>query len=156
MDLLDDLLTTRSIQTGWEFTFELYPSWQFGFIDNPDCQFGNCSVWTWTQTQSDGPEVLLTRNVGASIFHVKGRTGGSKWLASGEYVESVYITIVIMVCCTSIIWKETRWRAVIVYRLLRYWQQNDKISVSLSIDKRQFKSFRNSKDIYKCRFVRGL
>ena len=60
MDPLGDLLTTHPILTGWEFTFELYPSWLFGFFDNPDSQFGNGSVWTQTRTQSDGPEPLLT------------------------------------------------------------------------------------------------
>jgi len=58
-----DLLTTRPIQTGWEFTFELYLSWQFGFIDNPDRQFGNGLVWTRTRIWSDGPEPLLTLGV---------------------------------------------------------------------------------------------
>ena len=60
MDPLCDPLTTRPIQTGWEFTMEPYPSGQFGFIDDPDRQFGNGSVWTWTRTRSDGPEPLLT------------------------------------------------------------------------------------------------
>ena len=60
MDPLCDPLTTRPIQTGWEFTMELYPSGQFGFIDDPDRQFGNGSVWTRTPTRSDGPEPLLT------------------------------------------------------------------------------------------------
>ena len=60
MDPLCDPLTTRPIQTGWEFTMEPYPSGQFGFIDDPDRQFGNGSVWTRTRTQSDGPEPLLT------------------------------------------------------------------------------------------------
>jgi len=60
MDPLGDPLTTRPIQTGWEYTFELYSSWRFGFIDNPDRQFGNGSVWTHTRTRSDGPEPLLT------------------------------------------------------------------------------------------------
>jgi len=60
MDQLGDPLTTHPIQTGCEFAFEPYPSWQFGFIGNPYRQFGNGSVWTWTQTQSDGPELLLT------------------------------------------------------------------------------------------------
>jgi hypothetical protein len=62
MDQLGNPLTTNPIQTGWEFTMEIYPNRQFGFIDDPDCQFGNGSVWTWTRTraQSDGPEPLLT------------------------------------------------------------------------------------------------
>ena len=60
MDPLGDPLTTRPIQTGWEFTMEPYPSRQFKFIDDPDRQFGNGSVWTRTRTQSDGPEPLLT------------------------------------------------------------------------------------------------
>jgi hypothetical protein len=50
MDPLGDPLTTRSIQTGWEFTMESYLSGQFGFIDDPDRQFGNGSGWTRTRT----------------------------------------------------------------------------------------------------------
>jgi len=60
MDPLCNPLTTRPIQTGWEFTMEPYPSGQFGLIDDPDRQFGNGSVWTRTRTRSDGPEPLLT------------------------------------------------------------------------------------------------
>jgi hypothetical protein len=63
MDPLCDPLTTRPIQTGWEFTMEPYPSGQFGFINDQDRQFGNCSVWTQTRTRSDGPEPLLTLEV---------------------------------------------------------------------------------------------
>ena len=58
MDLLGDPLTTSPIQTGWELTFELYPSWQFGFIDILDRQFANGLVWT--RTGSESPEPLLT------------------------------------------------------------------------------------------------
>jgi len=65
MDPLGDLLITRPIQTGWEYTMEPYPSEQFGFIDDQDRQFGNGSVWTRTQTQSDGPEPFLTLSPGA-------------------------------------------------------------------------------------------
>jgi len=60
MDPLCDPLTTRPIQTGWEFTMEPYPSGQFGFIDDPDRLFCNGSVWIRTRTRSDGPEPLLT------------------------------------------------------------------------------------------------
>jgi hypothetical protein len=60
MDPLGDPVTTRSIQTGLEFTMEPYPSGQFGCIDDPDSQFGNGSVWTRTLTGSDGPELILT------------------------------------------------------------------------------------------------
>jgi len=60
MDPLGDPLTTRPIQTGWEFTMEPYPIGQFWFIDDPDQQFGNGSVWTRIRTQSDSPEPLLT------------------------------------------------------------------------------------------------
>jgi hypothetical protein len=60
MDPLCDPLITRPIQTGWEFTFEPYPSGQFGYIDDLDHQFGNSSVWTRTRTRSDGLEPLLT------------------------------------------------------------------------------------------------
>jgi len=59
-DLLGDPLTTRAILTGWEFTIEPYLSVQFGFVDDPDHQFGNGLVWTWTRTRSDGPEPLPT------------------------------------------------------------------------------------------------
>ena len=60
MHLLGDLLTTRPIQTGWEFTMELYPSGQLGFIEDPDHPFGNGSVWSRTRIRSEGPEPLLT------------------------------------------------------------------------------------------------
>jgi len=60
MDPLVDPLTTHPIQPGWKFTIDSYPSWRFGFIDNMDRQFGTSLVWTWTRTQSDGPELLLT------------------------------------------------------------------------------------------------
>jgi len=60
MDPLGEPLATRPFQTGWEFSMEPYPGGQFGFIDDPDCQFGNGSVWTRTRTRSDGPEPLLT------------------------------------------------------------------------------------------------
>jgi len=55
MDQLGDPLTTHLIQTGWELTLEPYPSQQFWFTDDPDRHLGNSSVWTRTQTQSDGP-----------------------------------------------------------------------------------------------------
>jgi len=60
MDPLGDLLKTRPILAGWEFTMEPYLSGQFGFIDNPDRKFGNGSVWARPRTRSDGPEPLLT------------------------------------------------------------------------------------------------
>jgi len=60
MDPLGNPLTTRPIQTGWEFSMELYRSGLFGFIDDLDRQFGNGSVWFRTRTRSDGPEPLLT------------------------------------------------------------------------------------------------
>jgi hypothetical protein len=41
---LGNPLTTRPIQTGWEFTMQLYPTGQLGFIDNPDRHFGNSLV----------------------------------------------------------------------------------------------------------------
>jgi len=46
MDPLGDPLTTHPIQTGWQFTIELYPSWQFAFIDHPNLQFGKGCRWT--------------------------------------------------------------------------------------------------------------
>jgi len=60
MDPLGDPLTTRPIQTGWEFTMQPYPSRQFGFNDDSDRQFGNGLIWTRTRTRSDDPEPLLT------------------------------------------------------------------------------------------------
>jgi len=70
MGLLGDPLTTRPIQTGWEFTFEPYPSWQFRCIDNPDLQFGNSSVWAQTrvQPQSDSQEPLLTLHLCSPVY----------------------------------------------------------------------------------------
>ena len=64
MDPLCDPLTTRPIQTGWEIRIEPYPNRRFGCVDNPDRQFGNSSVLTWTRTRSDGPELLLTLVLG--------------------------------------------------------------------------------------------
>jgi len=63
MDLLCNPLTTRPIQTGWEFTIEPYPSWQLGYIDHPDRRFGKGSVWTRTRASSDSPEPFLTLSV---------------------------------------------------------------------------------------------
>jgi hypothetical protein len=57
---LGDLLTTCRIQTGWEMSIEQCPTCPFRCIDNPDFQFGNDSVLTWTRTRSDGAETLLT------------------------------------------------------------------------------------------------
>jgi len=68
MDPLGDPLTTRPIQTGWEFTLKPYPSRQFGFIDNPDHRFGTGSVSTRTRTRSDGPEQLLTLDIAHAVF----------------------------------------------------------------------------------------
>jgi len=48
---------------------ESNPSGQFGCIDDPDPQYGFCSVWTRTQTQSDGPEPLLTLRLPARLFN---------------------------------------------------------------------------------------
>jgi len=45
---------------GWEICIEPDLNWRFGCIDNPDHQFGNCSVLSQTRTWSDGPELLLT------------------------------------------------------------------------------------------------
>jgi hypothetical protein len=70
MNPLCDPLTTRPIQIGWQFTVERYPSGQFGFIDDPDRQFGNGSVWTQTQTCSDGLEPLLTLVTGIELLPV--------------------------------------------------------------------------------------
>jgi len=64
MDPLGDPLTTRPIQTDWEYTMEPYPSGQFGLIDHQDRQFGNGSVWTRTRTRSDGLDPFLTLAVG--------------------------------------------------------------------------------------------
>jgi len=60
MDPLDNPLTTRPIQTGWELSIELYPNWQFRCIDDLDLIFGNGSVLTRTRTWSGGLELLLT------------------------------------------------------------------------------------------------
>ena len=60
MDLLDNPLTTRPIQTGCEMSIELYLNWQFGYIDDLDRQFGNRSVPTRTRNRSAGLAPLLT------------------------------------------------------------------------------------------------
>jgi len=88
MDPLGDPLTTRPIQTGWEFTMEQYPSGQFGFIDDADLQFGNGSVWTRTRTRSDGPEPLLTLQVASSygllcsVHNVENTLPTNKWYSA--------------------------------------------------------------------------
>jgi len=46
MDTLGDPLTTCLIRMGCQLTKEPYPSWWFRFIDEPDRQFGHCSVST--------------------------------------------------------------------------------------------------------------
>jgi len=43
---------------------DLSPSWPFKFILNRHLQFGIGEVWNRTQTQSDGPEPLLTLGAG--------------------------------------------------------------------------------------------
>ena len=68
MDPLCDPLTTRPLQTDWEFTMELNPSGLFRFIDDPERQFGNISDWTRTRTLSDGPEQLLTLTSTSNIW----------------------------------------------------------------------------------------
>lgn len=60
IDTLRHPLTTRQILTVWEFTIEPHPSWQILFSENPNCHFGNNSVWTLTQTWSDGPDRFLS------------------------------------------------------------------------------------------------
>jgi hypothetical protein len=64
MDPLDNSLTTRPIWMGWEVAIEQFLSGQFGYIDDLDRHFGNCSVWTRTQTLTDCPEPLLTLPMG--------------------------------------------------------------------------------------------
>jgi len=89
MDPLGDPLTTRPIQTGWEFTMEPYPSGQFVFIDDPDRQLGNGSVWTRTRTQSDGPELLLTLPASAISKIARSQPAGASpnWLDHGLQVH---------------------------------------------------------------------
>jgi hypothetical protein len=60
MDQLDNTLTTRPIETGWETSLEAYLNCWFEAIDDLDRQFGHCSVPSRTLTRSDGPEPLLT------------------------------------------------------------------------------------------------
>jgi hypothetical protein len=60
MDPLEDPLRTHPFQTGREMSIETYPNRPFGFNDDPDRQFGDGSVLTWTRTRGDGPEPLLT------------------------------------------------------------------------------------------------
>jgi len=63
MDPLYNPLRTRAIQMGREMSIKMYPHWQFGLIDDPDGQSGSSLVLTWTKTQSDSPELLLTLHV---------------------------------------------------------------------------------------------
>jgi len=59
MDPLGNPLTTRPIHTGWEISMKSCPNWRLRFIDNPDSQFVDGSILTWTLTQSDIPEMLI-------------------------------------------------------------------------------------------------
>jgi len=70
MYLLGDPLTTRPIQMAWEFTIKLYRSWRLGFIEDPDGQIANGLIWTWTQTQSDDLESLLTLLLGSDTLMI--------------------------------------------------------------------------------------
>ena len=96
MDLPGNSLTTRPIWTGWEFIIEQYPSWQFRIIDNPDPRFGNGSVWTRTQTQSDGPELLLTLNPTKVVGHICHPLNALSTLQSSCFVRTVR--------CGNVIW----------------------------------------------------
>ena len=60
MDPLENQLRTRPIEMGTEMVIKPYPNQQFRFIGNPDRQFGDGLVPTWTRTRSDRPEPLLT------------------------------------------------------------------------------------------------
>jgi len=66
MNLLDNPLSTRPIQTDRVFSVEPYPNGRFGCIDNPVRQFGAGSVPSQTWTRNDGPELLLTQCPGNS------------------------------------------------------------------------------------------
>jgi hypothetical protein len=59
-DPLENPLRYRRIETGRERSSKPYLNSQLGFMDNLELQFGNQSVTTWTRTQSDIPEPLLT------------------------------------------------------------------------------------------------
>ena len=74
MDPLSDPLRTRPIQTGCEFTIELYQTGRFGFIDDADHQFGNGWLWIQTQNNSDGPEPLLTLGTFRMLRDLTSRT----------------------------------------------------------------------------------
>jgi len=68
MDPLGDSLTTRPIQTGWEFTVKPYPCRRFRFVDNSDHEFGNGLGRTGTRTRSDSPEPLLPQGRAAKTY----------------------------------------------------------------------------------------
>ena len=46
------------------------PELRFRFIHHPECPCGNSSVWTQTQTWSDGLEPLLTLSVYLVVFQL--------------------------------------------------------------------------------------
>jgi len=91
MDPLGDPLTTHPVETGWEFTMELYLSGQFGLIDDPDRHFGNGSVWTRTRTRtrSDGPEPLLTLDMHLALGMAKMAKGGFSPAAIEETQQQI-------------------------------------------------------------------
>jgi len=57
---MENPLRTCPIQMGREMSIESYLNRQFGYIDDPDHHYSDVWVPTRTQTQSDGPEPLLT------------------------------------------------------------------------------------------------
>jgi len=63
MDLLYNPLTSRPNQTGCKTSSQPYPNRLFGFIDYWDCQYGNISIATRTQTTSNSPHPSLIGTV---------------------------------------------------------------------------------------------
>jgi hypothetical protein len=60
IDPLYNPLRTHPIEMGRGMSMEAYLNRQLGLIDDPVCQSHSGSVQTPTQTQSDGPDPLLT------------------------------------------------------------------------------------------------
>jgi hypothetical protein len=98
MDLLGNPLTTRPIQTVWEFTTEPYPSGQFGFNDHPYRQFGNISVWTRTRTRSDGLQPLLTLEVTPHQRDLR-KVASHDWITQDYVINDVPGSLILEATC---------------------------------------------------------
>jgi len=68
-DLLDNMLVTCPILTGFEVCIEQYCIGLFRCINTPDCQFGDGSVLTRSCSQCNSPDQLLTLRIAHKVVY---------------------------------------------------------------------------------------